>query len=90
MKRARFNFVLVGLSFNLGAAVGAAMGGLLGSEMWLEANLVAGGVPFVVALWAAVTEDTTEDKELLAKWAKKRSAAATPSPRDESSADTAL
>ena len=76
LARARFNFVLVGLSFNIGAAIGAATGGLLGAESWLEANLVAGAVPCVVAVWAAISEDTAEDRELRRRRAKRPVASA--------------
>ena len=57
-----FNFVLVGVSFNLGSLAGAATGGLLGAELWLPANMVAGVVPFLVAVWALATEDVRHDK----------------------------
>lgn len=59
--KAQFNFALVAISFNLGSLVGAATGGLLGSDLWLEANVVAGVVPAAVAVWALLSHDTPEE-----------------------------
>lgn len=58
--RAHFNFALIGVSFNVGSLVGAATGGLLGASMWLPANVSAGAVPLLVALWGMASEDTTQ------------------------------
>lgn len=59
--KAQLNFAYVGISFNLGTLIGAATGGLLGADLWLPANLIAGIVPFLVAVWAMLTRDTAED-----------------------------
>lgn len=59
--KAQWNFVLVGVSFNVGSLIGAATGGLLGPDLWLAANLASGAVPLVVAVWAAISDDTAED-----------------------------
>ena len=59
--KAQWNFVFVGVSFNVGSLIGAATGGLLGPDLWLVANLASGAVPLVVAVWAAISDDTAED-----------------------------
>tara|TARA_B110001452_G_scaffold265948_1_gene271644 strand:- start:314 stop:1774 length:1461 start_codon:yes stop_codon:yes gene_type:complete len=58
--KAQFNFALIGVSFNVGSLVGAAAGGLLGASMWLPANVGAGVVPMLVAIWGLASEDTKQ------------------------------